>query len=58
MNNMKPLDADRVIELWTNTDLTNNDICEALNCSFTKVRAAAGRLGLELARKGSNRGRR
>ena len=57
-NNMSPLDPDRVIALWMNPSLCNDEVCERLNCSFTKVRSAAKRLGLPLARLGCKTGNR
>lgn len=57
-NNMTVLDPARVIDLWMNTDLCNDEVCRLLACSFNKVRTAAKKLGLPLARMGCNTGRR
>lgn len=57
-NNMATLDPDLVVELWMNPAICNDEVCERLGCSFTKVRAAAIRLNLPTARLGCNTGRR
>lgn len=57
-NNMTPLDPARVVDLWLDTTLGRDDICELLGCSYTKVRTVALDLGLPSARLGGNTGRR
>ena len=57
-NNMDELDASRVIALWMDTNLANDEVASLLACSFSKVRTTAKKLGLPLARMGCNTGRR